>query len=148
MAGNPLQPQGNLNRVRGSVVVPALPNLNVTSVFLGKAGIRLAFQGNATPMIDAMTGRVTSPEPYLGVMVTINLLRTLSLGQLWRAQMESTSLLGQVTVIADSSNWPEYDFVNCAIESVHDFPLDGTDPGYVVVVSGTYPINNNLFNLQ
>ena len=148
MAGNPLIVQGTLNRVRGSVVVPSFPTLNVTNGYLGKLGVRLAIQGDATQFIDTMTGMVTSPEPYLPAVVTIHLLRTQNLGALWRSQMENqTAVLGQVSVVPDATTWPSYDFTNCAITSIGEMPFDGTDPGYVIAIRGTYPINANMFNL-
>lgn len=148
MAVNPLLSQGTLNRVRGSIIVPTYPNLNVINGNLGKMGIRLAIQGDATQFIDTMTGMVTSPEPYLPAVITVHLLRTQSLGALWRSQEESqTSVLGQVTVVTDSVTWSEYDFVNCGITSITDMPFDGTDPGYVIGIRGTYPINAAMFNL-
>ncbi len=63
MAGSPLVSQGTISRIRGSLIVPNFPNLNITAPYLGKMGIHLSFEGSATPMIDTMTGRVTSPEP-------------------------------------------------------------------------------------
>ena len=148
MAANPLVVQGTLNRLRGSVVVPSFPNLNVTNGYLGKLGIRLALQGDATQFVDTMTGMVTSPEPYLPGVITMHLLRTQNLAALWRAQMESQiTALGEVSVFSDSAVWPEYDFFNCALTSITEMPFDGTDPGYVIAIRGTYQINAGMFNL-
>lgn len=148
MALSPTISQGTINRIRGSVIVPGLPNLNITAPYLGKMGIRVAFDGNATVMIDTMTGMVTSPEPFLAANVTVHLLRTQNLGLLWRQQMESqTSAIGDITVTSDSSIWTDYDFQNTAITAVHEVPFDGTDPGYVIVIRGTYQINAQLYNI-
>jgi len=148
MASSPLIQQGTLNRLRGSVVVPSYPNLNVTAGYLGKLGIRLALQGDVTGFADTMTGMVTSPEPYLPATITMHLLRTQNLGVLWRQQMESQiSTLGEVSVFTDSAAWPEYDFFNCALTSITEMPFDGTDPGYVIAIRGTYQINAGMFNL-
>jgi hypothetical protein len=149
MATSPLITQGTLNRLRGSVIIPSLPNLNVTNGYLGKLGIRLAIQGDATQFIDTMTGMVTSPEPYLPAVITLHLLRTQGLAALWRSQWETQiTTLGQVTVVPDTSTWPDFDFQNCGITSVGgDTPFDGTDPGIAVVIRGTYQINASMFNL-
>lgn len=145
----PLVQQGTLNRLRASVIVTGFTNLNVTSSYLGRAGIGLTFTGDATLMIDTMTGMVTSPEPYLAVDVVVHLLRTQNLGLLWRQQMESVgSVLGNVNVVPDSSVWTTYNFVNAAITAVNPGPQSGTDPTYMVTLRATYPVNTQLFNLQ
>jgi hypothetical protein len=148
MAGNPLILQGVLNRLRGSVLVPTFPVLNITSGFLGKMGIRLALEGVATQTPETMTGMVTSPEPYMPANITIHLLRTQNLGALWRAQLEQqTSALGPVTVVPDTSVWPHYDFQNVSITNIPEMAFDGTNPEFVITLRGTYPINAALFNL-
>lgn len=148
MAGANQVQQGTLNRLRGSVVVPTYPNLNITNGYLGKPGISVSLSGNATLFIDTMTGRVTSPEPYLDARVMVHLLRTQSLGALWRSQMETQlSTIGQISVVPDSVTFPTYDFLNCAIEDVAEMRFDGTDPGYVITLGGTYLVNASLWNL-
>jgi len=146
MATNPLIAQGTLNRLRGSLVVPSFSSLNVTNGYLGKMGIRLTLQGDATLMIDTMTGMVTSPEPYMPADIIIHLLRTQNLATLWRIQLETISVLGNVTVHTDSTIWPRYNFVNVAITTIAELPFDGTNPEFAVTMRGTYPINSNLFN--
>lgn len=149
MAGNPVVNQGALNRARPSLIVPAFPNLNIIQSSMGKMGIRIAFEGSAVPMIDTMTGMVTSPEPYLPAVVTVQILRTMNLAALWRSQMENQSgVVGQVNVVTDSSVWVDYTFLNMAMQQPHEIPMDGTDPHFYVVLRGTYPINAALFNLQ
>lgn len=142
-----LVPQGTLNRLRASISVPNNTALNITSPFLGKAGIRLAFEGQATVFIDTMTGRVISEEPYLAATLTASLLKTNALGPQYKVQWEKDSALGNITVRPDSSSLPPYDLLNCAIQSVRELDFAGTDAGYVVTIGGTYIINQALWNL-
>lgn len=60
MATNPLIAQGTLNRVRCSIVVPAYPNLNITSSYMGKNLATIEFEGEAVPQIPTATGVVDS----------------------------------------------------------------------------------------
>lgn len=143
---NPLIAQGTLNRLRGSVVWEGFPALNVTAPFLGKEGIRLALEGEATTFINTMTGAVTSPEPYMTVSMTLNLLKTQQLGNLYKAQMEVSSLLGAGTVRSDSAILSPYSLINCSIQSVRELDFSGADAGYVVNVKGYYNINQALWN--
>lgn len=143
---NPLIAQGTLNRLRGSVVWEGFPALNVTAPFLGKEGIRLALEGEATTFINTMTGAVTSPEPYMTVSMTLNLLKTQQLGNLYKAQMELSSLLGAGTVRSDSAILSPYSLINCSIQSVRELDFSGADAGYVVNVKGYYNINQALWN--
>lgn len=144
---NPNVAQGTLNRLRASVVWPGFPELNVTAPFLGKEGIRLTFEGESTVFIDTMTGAVTSPEPYLKVSLRLNLLKTQQLANLYKAQMELSSLLGDGVVRADALALGNYPIINCAIESTPDLNFAGDDAAYNVNVRGYYNINSALWNL-
>ncbi|KWN80870.1 hypothetical protein WM24_23845 [Burkholderia ubonensis] len=129
------------------MVVQSLPNLNITSPFLGKEGIRLALEGESTAILQTMTGTATSPEPYMIASVTAAVLKTNGLGAQYKAQMEQNSVIGQITVIPDTSALPQYTLYNCAIESVREMPMDGTDATFTVTIRGYYVTNNNLWNL-
>lgn len=142
---NPLVAQGTLNRLRASVIWANFPALNVTAPFLHKEGIRLALEGEATTFIDTMTGGVTSPEPYQRVSLTMVLLKTQALAASYKAQMESSSLLGDGTVRPDSVALPPYQIVNCAIRSIRELNFAGDDAAWAVMIGGYYPINSALF---
>lgn len=147
MAANPLIDQGTLNRIRGSVVIPDFPTLNVTAPFLGKAGIGLGVQGESTTFINTLTGSVTSPEPYMAAVVTLHLLKTQSLAALYKARMELDARIGGLQVIPDAVGFPNYEFLNCAIASVREMSFAGDDAGFVITVRGYYNINSSLWNL-
>jgi hypothetical protein len=147
MAANNLIPQGTLNRLRPSVVVPNYPQLNVTAGFMGKQMIRLTLEGNTTLMIPTQTGNVTSPEPFQMASLMVHLLKTQNLASLWKQQIETIATVGDITVTSDTSVFPNYYLSNCAIETVSEVSFAGDDPGYIVHVTGAYYINSNLWNL-
>jgi len=147
MATNPRVAQGTLNRIRGSIVLPDLPELNVTAPFLGRGGISFALQGESTVMIPTMTGAVTSPEPYMMAAVTINLLKTQALAAAWRTRMELDARIGDISIWPDASDFPQYTISNCAIVSVREMSFAGDDAGYVLVVHGYYDVNSSMWNL-
>lgn len=147
MSSNPMIPQGTLNRLRGSVNFVSNSQLNVTAPYLGKAGISLTLEGESTLMIPTMSGTVTSPEPYMMVSATINLLKTQNLAAVFKAQMENTTLIGDFVVTPDASTLPTYYVNNAAIESVKDMPLNGEDAGFVITLKGYYIVNNALWNI-
>lgn len=144
---NPLVAQGTLNRLRASVVWASFPSLNVTASYLGKEGISLSFDGDATTTIDTMTGAVQSPEPYQRVTFSIHLLKTQALAAAFKAQIESSTLLGNATFRPDAVSLPPYQLSNCAINTVNPLKFDGTDAGWVLMGRGFYIINNSLWNL-
>ena len=146
--GNPLISLGTLNRLRGSVVIPNYPALNVTASYLGRQGIGLSLEGESTGMIAAMTGAVTSPEPYMMVNVTIALLRTQNLATQYKAQLELNSLIGDFTVIPDTSVHPNYQVSNASIQSVREMSFAGEDPVWLATLRGTYYINSALWALD
>lgn len=146
MALNPMIPQGTLNRVRGSIVIPDFPSLNVTASYLGRGGISMAKEGAATLQLPQMTGTVTSPEPYQLVNVTVNLLRTQSIAAAYEAQLALLSVIGQFNVIPDAVTLPTYTVYNGSIGGLREMSFGGEDAGYVITLQGYIIINNNLFN--
>ena len=142
---NPNVPLGTLNRLRASVVIPDFTQLNVTASYLGRQGIRLGFTGNATVQIDAMTGTVTSPEPYLQFNLVMHLLKSQSLADLYKQQMENNTLLGQITVRPDATTLSPYNLLNATIMSVDELDFSGADAGYGVHLGGFYLVNNQVW---
>lgn len=145
--GNPLISQGSLNRLQASVVWGDFPQLNVSPSYLGKEGIRLALEGESTVFLPTMTGAVTSPEPYMMIGLSINLLKTQFLSNLYKSQMELDARIGDGTVRPDvgPGGLSPYSIVNCAIESVRELNFSGEDAGYIVTVKGYYLVNSSLF---
>ena len=146
-SANPQVPQGQLNRLRGSVTFSNFPALNVTAGYLGREGLGLNFEGQATLSIDTMTGVVQSPEPYVKMSVPVHLIKTQALAALFKAQMESNTVLGDATVRTDATGLPPYQLSNCAITTVNAIKIVGTDAGWVVMLSGIYYINSALWNV-
>jgi len=142
---NPQIPQGTLNRLIASVTWANFPNLNVTPSFLNREGIRLAFEGNATDFIQTMTGTVTSPAPFQMISLTINLLKSQGLAQLYENQLASNSVLGNGVVRPDASTLAPWDVLNCGIMTVRELAFSGEDAGYAVTVNGYVLRNSSLF---
>ena len=79
--------------------------------------------------------------------ITLNLLKTQTLSQLYKAQMELSTPLGSCTVRPDvTTGLQPYMFSNCAIESVQGQSYNGSTAGWTVVVRGTYYLNSALFS--
>jgi hypothetical protein len=144
--GNPNIPQGNLNRIRASVVFASNPQLSVTSPFLGKRGITLSFQGEATVMIDTMTGMVTSPEPYLRAIATLHLIKAQSFAQNFKTQLELLTTIGNATIRPDSAVMQPWIIQNCALMSPGDQDFSGGDADFPVRIVGIYQVNSSLFS--
>ena len=144
---SPLIPQGTLNRLRGSVVFGSNPTLNVTAPYLAKQAISIAFEGDAGLLIPTLTGGVTSPEPYQMATITINLLKSQALSNVYKAQIEANVNVGDIAVIADSASLSDYELTNCIIKGVRDITFDGDVAGFVVTITGIYNVNGNLWNL-
>ena len=147
MAGNPLVDQGVLNRVRASVSFPGNTTLNVTAPFLGREGIRMVLMGEETTIIPTMTGTALSPEVYAQVEVTINLLRTQALANKFKAQMEKNTILGICIIRPDTTALAPYTIQNCAMRNLRELPMNGSDAGWVITISGYYVLNSDLWNL-
>jgi len=142
---NPQVVQGTLNRLLASVVYASFTNLNVTAPYLAKEAISIAFEGDTAMLINTMTGAVTSPEPYQLATVTIHLLRTQALAEAYKAQIETNTTMGSVTVYPDTTALAPYQLNNCVLQSVQEIAFDGSQAGLVVRLRGVYAINSSLF---
>lgn len=144
MPGFP-QPQGTLNRYFTGITVDGNPLLNVTAPFLARQAIRLSFGGVASTPLPTLTGIVQSPEPFQMATITVALLKTNGLGAQYELQRATNALIGDVVVTGDTQGLPPYTITNCAIENVRELPFDGSDPAFVVVITGAYLINQALY---
>lgn len=143
---NPLIDQGTLNRIRASVVWTDFPQLNVISSYLGREGIRLALEGNATDYFGTMTGAVPSPAPYQICTLTMSLLKSQPLSNIYKNQFEADCILGMATVRPDATTLGIYSLNNVVLESVREMTFAGEDPTWVVTAKGYYLVNSFLFN--
>lgn len=147
MPSNPLVPQGTLNRLRGSVVFGDNPNLNITAGFLAKNAISIAFENDSGELLPTLTGGVTSPEPYQIAVVTMNLLKSQGLADIYKRQIESSVNVGSVDVIPDANTLSNYTLENCILLAPRSLDFSGTSPDFTVTLRGIYYINNSLWGL-
>ena len=147
MAGNPLIDQGVLNLLAANVTWTDFAGLNVTPPYLDKAGLTLRLEGSATTQHETMTGLVQSPQPYMPISLVIPLLKTQSLSDSYKTQMESSSIIGDGTVYPDvTTGLSAYQLGNMAIQSVGELNFGGTTPLWGVTLRGVYYVNANGFN--
>jgi len=142
---NPQIQQGTLNRLLASVVYADYTQLNVTSGYLAREAISLAFDGDTSLLIGTLTGAVTSPEPYIYGTVTMHLLRTQALGNAYKTQIETNTTLGSVTVYPDTQVLSPFQLNNCVLQSVQETSFDGTQAGLIVRLRGVYNINSTMY---
>jgi hypothetical protein len=140
-------PQGTLNRLRGSIKFSAHPELNVTSPYLGQEGVSIAFEGDVTTNIQNMSGTTTSPEPYVMVRATVNILKTNGLAAAFQSQMVNSTVIGDFVFTPDTSAMGTFYINNGSISSLSDFSGNGTSATWPLVLTGYYIINNSLWNL-
>jgi hypothetical protein len=145
MAGNPLVPQGTLNRVRASINFSDNPQLNITASFLGKEGINSGFDGDQTLAIPTMSGIVTSPEPYQIMTVTAHLLRSQNLANIFFTFIQNSTICGDFIVTPDSSAFPPVYVNNGFIKTNAAMLLNGTQADFTIELGGFFVINNALW---
>jgi hypothetical protein len=148
---DPRTPQGNLNRIKATVVWSDFPNLNITPDYLGSEGLTLTFEDTATARIPTMTGLVNSPEAFQSVAVSAHLLKTQPLAQYYEEQRQIYTLLGQCTIRPDvSSNNAgsigPYTLLNMSITNIAELRFNGSDAGFRVLLGGYMIINSALWN--
>jgi hypothetical protein len=142
---NPLVDQGVLSRLLASIVIPNFPNLNITSPFLGKDGIRLQLEGDAVTYLPTMTGGVISQEPYQICTVRAALLKSQTFADQWKQQYEKNGALGDLGVIPDAPTLGQYQLTNCSISGLEGLDFNGSSAEWIVMIKGYYNINSNLY---
>lgn len=145
MAINSAVNQGTLNRLRGSITVTDYPDLNVTAEYLGTGAIVISPEGNVTDFINTLTGRITSPVPYIPVTITVHMNRTQALAASWLSRAQSNSLIGNITITPDVTTFPNITVRNCGIATVPSQTYAGTDPDYPITISGYVIMNTELW---
>ncbi|CAI1600418.1 hypothetical protein [Serratia fonticola] len=144
---NPLVPQGVFNKVRASIKFEEFPELNITASYLTQDGIDMSFQGDAGVLLPTMTGGASSPNPYQMLSIRINLVRSQSMAQLFKNQIEKNTFLGNAKVYSDTSALGDFSIRSATLQTVSDVNFAGRDPGYVILMYGIYDTNSDMWEL-
>ena len=147
MATNPLLIPGNLNRIKGTILVPGNTALNITAPYLGKEGIVIAPQTAVVTQMQGMTTVVNSEEPYQLVQVTAMVIKSLALSAAYINQIQQSPSLGTVTITPDTNTMAPFNLYNVAIVNWNQISMAGTQPDFAIVFQGQYNISNSLWNL-
>jgi hypothetical protein len=142
---NPLVSGGNLNKVSTHLVVASNTALSVTASFMGKSMVKVTFDSPFVQQLPTATSFVNSPEPYVMAHITVALLRSQSLANLWIAQAQVQSTLGTVTLYPDSTVFSAISVLNCSITDFDPGPFDGSNPDVPITISGSWPVNSTMW---
>lgn len=145
MAGNPLVPQGTLNRVRTAIVFSNYPALNITAPYMGASFAQLSFAGQYGLALPTGTGVVTSNEPYVMANVTVGLLKSQALAQEWLSQVQLNCAIGPVTTYGDSATIPPIYLDNCIVTDWEPSAYDGKDPVIRLTIHGVFYTNSSMW---
>ena len=137
--------QGNLNRLRASVVFADFPELTITSAYLTKEAVGLAFEGAASQNLPTMTGVVGSPEPYMMANITIHAVRSQALSAAYQQQFLTDTQMGSVNITTDSTQLPDFQIESCVLTQIDPLAFDGNQPAFVVHMSGVWYVNAALW---
>lgn len=144
---NPLINQGVLNRVRASIKFVQFPELNISAPYLTQDAINISFQGDAGVLLPTLTGGVSSPNPFQMIQMQIHLVRSQSMGQLFKNQIEKNTTLGDAKIYSDSTTLGDFSIRQATIRSAQDLSVSGRDPAFVVEVFGIYDVNADMWDL-
>lgn len=142
---NPRIPQGVINRVRASIDFPDYPALRISASFLTPEGITLDIGPLGEP-IPAMTGVVSSPQPYAMVTMTAYLQRSQALAQLFRDQIEKNTYLNTAKLYSDTSTLGDFTLNDVQIINLGSIPMNGKNADFPLSFTGTWYINEDMWN--
>jgi hypothetical protein len=92
-----------------------------------------------------MVSLVSSPAPYLSASLTMSLVRSSALAQLFKLQVEDNTLMGLVTIWPDTDVLTPFVLNNVALESVREMAMAGMEAAMVVTARGYYNVNTTFF---
>lgn len=136
------QGQLNLARVGLSCGDPALSALNVSAVHLGTDMIDVTQSDDAAELIRTATGAVISPKFAVSVEVTLDLVKTTSVAEAYKAAMRSNAILGDITVSWDASNLTTETFHQAVIKTV-PVKANGSEATIKVTLAAIRYVNDN-----
>lgn len=142
---NPNTVQGNLNRVSTHLVVASFPALSVNASFMGKSMVKVTLDSPFVQQLPTATNLVNSPEPFVMGHMTVALLRSQTLANLWITQAQVQATIGTVQIFSDSTVFSAITVLNCSITDIDPGAFDGTDPVVSVTVSGAFPVNSTMW---
>lgn len=138
-------PQAPVNIARGAVNVLSNANLSINASNLGKEGIKISFNGDASDAVDLATSITMVQRPYQTAVATISISKANSLAEMWRNQLQSNSDIGDVYIRADVSLRSDYVLYRCHIKSIEAGGISNGDVTDSIVIHGEYRINEALF---
>lgn len=146
---NTLISQGSLNRVRGSLVFPLFPLLNITAPYMSRNFISANFDEMAfVEQIETGTGFVNSPEPYVPAVIVVEILRTQALANNWFQQIQNTASIGTVEVHSDTAAFPSFPVINASVTKFDPGAFAGKDPVTKMTIRGILYVNSSMWNLS
>lgn len=147
MATNPNLFPSNLNRIRGTILVPGNATLNITAPFLGKEGIVIAPQSAVVTQMQGMTTVVNSEEPYQIVQVTAAIMKSLALSASYLNQIKNSPTIGTITITPDTAVMDSFTLYNVAITNWSQISMAGLQPDFTVTFQGQFNTSNDLWSL-
>jgi hypothetical protein len=88
---------------------------------------------------------ISSPAPYLAASITMSIVRSSTLAQIYKQQLEDTTLVGLVTIWPDTDVLNPFVVNNVAIESIREMAFAGMEAAIVVSARGYYNVNTGFF---
>lgn len=147
MATNPNLIPGNINRIRGTIIVPGNASLNVTAPYLGAEGIVVSPQTPVTTVLQGMASTVNSEEPYQIVQIRAMILKSLALSAAYINQIQQSPTIGTVTVTPDTNIMAPFTLYNAAIVNWQEISMAGRQADFAVIFSGYYNVSNDLWSI-
>lgn len=147
MPTNPNIIPGNINRIRGTILVPGNATLNITAPFLGADGITISPQTPTTTVIQGMASTVNSEEPYQIIQVRAMVLKSLALSAAYLTQIQNSPSIGTITVTPDTNVMAPFTLYNSTIVNWQEISFAGRQADFAVVFSGYYNISNDLWSI-
>jgi hypothetical protein len=142
---NPNVPLGSLNKLKASLKFTSNASLNILPSYMSQAGLTIGFEGQATSYSEVYVGVVPSPNPFILVTIRFGVLKTQVLGPLWKAQVESNTLIGDFVLRPDVQGFPSFDFTNGFIMNPDEIAMNGTSAMFGISLRATYQINSSLW---
>jgi hypothetical protein len=82
----------------------------------------------------------------MAASITMSIVRSSALANLFKLQFENTTLMGVATIWPDTDVIPVFSINNVALESIREMAFAGMEAAMVVTARGYYNVNTGFFS--
>lgn len=129
-----------LNKIYTKAIFSEDATLNVVAKDMGEAQISLALEDSVVKRLGTATGTVGSLSIFVAAQVTISILKTSPVTDLFLSRAQKNGYIGGSLTIYDDTNRP-WTLTDVSLNTAQFPDANGSDPAISIVLDGNCQVN-------